>query len=432
MRQLLYCLFLVLTFPIAQLCYGQIPTDPYEEEDTLKIVRSHVPGSGFRLINKPDGVLTFSAYASTRYLNQTGLDDNYTDAFGRTKNIDKRNDLQFQKVMLYFKGWLFDPKFRYLLYVWTSNTSQGQGAQVVLGGNFQYQFNKHLDVGVGIGGLPTNRSMYGQFPGWLRMDARNMTEEFFRGSFTTGIWVQGEIFKNMYYRTMLGNNLSQLGIDAGQLDGGFDTWSSGLWHTTNNYGRMGPYGDFERHNSLATLLGASYSRSNETRQSQPDSEAPENSQIRLSDGTGLFAINAFDTDASVLSAKYEMVNITGGLKWKGFSFDADYFLRWVSKLETTGPIPVDQLFDHGLSLQGSSMLLDKTLQAYLTGAFIFGEYGDPTEFNLGLNWFPFKNKSFRVNAEYIRAYRSPVGYASFPTQVGANGNVFMINLELFY
>jgi hypothetical protein len=316
--------------------------------------------------------------------------------------------------------------------VWTSNTSQGQSAQVVVAGNLQYQLNKYLDLGVGIGGLPTNRSLVGNFPAWLRQDTRTLAEEFFRGSFTTGIWLQGELAKGLFYKTMLGNNLSQLGIDAGQLDKKFDSWSTALWWTTNSYGRMEPYGDFEKHEKPATTLGASFTSSSENRQSQPGSEAPENSQIRLSDGTGLFSLNAFNNGSSVTDAKYHMSSIHGGLKFKGFSFDADYFLRWVTDLKATGALPVDKLNDNGFSFQASGMIVDRKLQAYGTYSLINGQYGDPSEYTLGLNWFPFKTKAFRVNGEYINVKRSPVGYLSYPTVVGANGSVFMVNLELFY
>ena len=34
---------------------------------------------------------------------------------------------------------------------------------------------------------------------------------------TTGIFVRGDIVKGLIYQGMLGNNLSQLGVDAGQL-----------------------------------------------------------------------------------------------------------------------------------------------------------------------------------------------------------------------
>ena len=73
----------------------------------------------------------------SRYLNQLALEETYTDAFGRTKTLDLRNDVQLQKVMLYFKGWLMDPDFRYLFYAWTANTNMGQGAQVVVAGNLE-------------------------------------------------------------------------------------------------------------------------------------------------------------------------------------------------------------------------------------------------------------------------------------------------------
>ncbi len=431
MKRLTLLLFASINF--MQYVKAQIPSDPlFTKEDSVRAVHGHQPGRGFSIVERKEGSLVFSAYASVRYLNQSGLDDTYTDYFGRTSVIKKRNDIQFQKVMLYFKGWLFDPKFRYLFYVWTSNTSQGQAAQVVVAGNLQYQFNKYLDLGVGIGGLPTNRSVIGNFPAWLRQDTRTLAEEFFRGSFTTGLWLQGELSDGLFYKTMLGNNLSQLGIDAGQLDKKFDSWSTALWWTTNGYGRMEPYGDYEKHEKPATTLGASFTSSSENRQSQPGSEAPENSQIRLSDGTGLFSLNAFNNGSNVTDAKYHMSSFNGGIKYRGFSFDADYFVRWVTDLKGTGSIPVEKLNDNGFSLQASGMIVDRKLQGYGTYSWINGQYGDPTEFTLGLNWFPFKTKAFRVNGEYINVKNSPVGYLSYPTVVGANGSVFMLNLELFY
>ncbi len=407
---------------------AQIASNPPEEVST----EDHRPGSGFLLINNKNATLSFSPYATIRYLNQSGIDGNYVDSFGRSHTLNKRNDMQLQKVTLYFKGWLMNPNFRYFLYTWTSNSSQGQGAQVVIGGNLQYQVNKHFDFGAGIAPLPTNRSLIGQWPFWLRQDARPMAEEYFRGSFTTGIWMQGEITKGLYYKSMLGNNLSQLGVDAGQLDNGFDTWSTALWWTTNDFGRLGTYGDFERHEKVATTFGAAFTRSNETKQSQPGADAPENSQIRLSDGTGLFDVNAFNNGSQVQAAKYQMASFNGGVKFKGLSLDAEYFVRWVSDFKTTGTIPVSNLFDTGFTVQASGMLIDKTLQLYSTGSYINGQYGKPWEITSGLNWYVFNTRVFRINPEVIFVNRSPVGYLSYPTVVGATGTIMMINMELFY
>jgi hypothetical protein len=296
----------------------------------------------------------------------------------------------------------------------------------------QYRFNKFIDLGAGIGGLPTSRSLLGAWPFWLRQDARPMAEEFFRGSFTTGIWLQGELTKGLYYKTMLGNNLSQLGIDAGQLDDGFDTWSSAMWWTSNNYSRLGTFGDFEKHETPATMLGACFTRSNETWQSQPGTQAPENSQIRLSDGTGVFGLYAFNDSSWVQAAKYQMISMNGGIKYKGLSLDGEYYIRQISDFEVIGDIGLSKLYDTGYSVQASGMVIDKTIQVYGIASYIDGEYGDPWELNFGINWFCYKNKMLRINPEVILVDRSPVGYVSYPTSVGATGTAYMLNLELFY
>src|ERR1700757_531831 len=138
-------------------------------------------------------------YTYVRYLNQKGLDPTYTDAFGNVKTVQQRQEAQILKVQIKFLGWLFDPKFRYFLYAWTSNATQGQGAQVVLAGNLNYTFNKYLTVGAGIFSLPGARSVEGNFPFWLGVDTRLIADEFFRPSYTSGVWAWGQITKRLDY-----------------------------------------------------------------------------------------------------------------------------------------------------------------------------------------------------------------------------------------
>ena len=233
-----------------------------------------------------------------RYLNQQGLDDSYTDSFGREFDIDIRNDFQVAKVNLTFNGWLFDPDFRYLFYTWTSNTSQGESAQVVVAGNLRYRFNEHLDAGFGIDALPGTRSMTGTFPRFHKVDSRTMADEFFRPSYTTGMWLSGNLFDDMQYKLMLGNNLSQLGVNASRLNDDLNTFSGRIdWMpTTGEFGPQRGFDDFEIHTELATLFGIAATYSEEDRQSQPGTEDINNSQIRLSDGTRILT---WAWDASV-------------------------------------------------------------------------------------------------------------------------------------
>ncbi|QCK15161.1 hypothetical protein [Mangrovivirga cuniculi] len=424
LRLYLLIAFILLFQPV----YSQIPSAPYSSDTSTTDV--HKPGQGINLYKGNFASVKFSFYGQMRYLNQFYDNDTYTFENGNQITLDPRNDLQFQKIMLYFNGFVHTPKFRYLLYVWTSNTSQGLGAQVVVGGNLQYKFNKYLDLGVGITGLPSTRTLHGQFPGWLRTDARPISEEYFRASFTTGIWVQGEIAKNLYYKVMLGNNLSQLGIDAGQLDDGFDTFSGLIYYASENFGQIARFGDFNYSEDPAFKISAAFTRSNETDQSQPGTEAPENSQIRLSDGRTLFSTGTFGENIRVTDAKYEMFSPHFTIKYHGFSLFTEFYMRWISKLEANGPVPFTNFDDNGFQVQASKMLISKTLMLYGYYSKIYGNQGDPYDYGVGLNIYPFKNEVFRINPEIMYVKNSPVGYLSYPLLLGATGNTLMVTAEI--
>jgi hypothetical protein len=385
------------------------------------------PGRGFILVREEEGELGAGVYSYVRYLNQTALDPSYTDSFGRVLPLsDIRNDVQFQKMSWNFKGWLFDPNFRYYFFFWTSNSQMGEGAQVVLGGYFQYRFSDLITVTAGVMPLPTTRSTNYTFPNWLRNDNRVMADEFFRGSYSTGIDAQGEILRGLRYRVAIANNLAQLGVSSLELDSGFNTFSGALWWmpTTGEFGPASGFGDYERHQELATLLGIHYTRSRETAQGQPEIDDFENSQIRLSDGTLLFSPDPFGTGGKVERATYQMMAVNAGVKYRGFSLEGEYYFRWVDDFDVIGTIPVTELYDHGFSLQGSAMVIPNRVQAYATYSHIFGQYGNPSELALGINLFPFRRREVRWNFQALRLDHSPVGGSSLPMVVGGNGWVF--------
>jgi len=383
-------------------------------------------------VENDNGELRFSVFTYARYLNQRALEDTYENASGVTRTLDKRDDLQLQKVVLYFKGWLANPKFRYLTYVWTSNTSQGQGAQVVVAGNLSYNFSERLGLGVGIAALPSTRSTRGTWPHWLKQDNRTIADEYFRASYTSGVWAFGDLTDNLHYHGMIGDNLSQLGVDAGQMDAGMNTFSGALWWTGGGFGTREGYGDFDDHDLLAGSLGGAFTASRESRQSQPGAEDPENTQIRLSDGTGIFEIDAFGSGLAVREADYRMAAFDGALKYRGYALEGGYYLRWVDNLDSNAPLPVDGLFDHGYEIQASAMAIPRTLMLYGFTSKIFGEYGEPWEAGGGGNYYPLETRVLRFNPEIIYVDRSPVGYTSYPLLVGADGPVFMMNIELYF
>jgi hypothetical protein len=397
---------------------------------------SYTPNLGFKLVDTKYGDVNLSIYAYVRYLNQLGLDGSYTDAFGNLKSVQRRQDLQLTKMQIKFLGWILSPKLRYFLYAWTSNANQGLGAQVVLAGNLQYTFNKALTIGGGIRSLPGTRSVEGNFPFWTNVDSRHIADEFFRPSYTSGIWAMGNITKRLKYITMIGNNLSTLGVPASRIDNGLNTFSNALiWFPTGDFekGFSGQgWGDFEHHDKFSTRLAFHYTRSDENKESQPSADQFENTQIRLSDGTVIFTPDIFGKGVTVTDVRYQMSSIDGAFKYKGYSLEGEYFMRWLDNFRGTNTELIPSQFDQGFQLQGTAMVVPQTFQAYVGYSKVFGNYGNPYDFRFGTNWFPYKNKVLRWNAEALYLYKSPVGYTSVSYPVGGRGWVFNTTVELAF
>jgi hypothetical protein len=399
---------------------------------TKKRAPEYVPNAGFLLYDGENGQIYMRLFSYARYLNQQSLDPTYTDFFGNVHAVPQREDIQLVKFFLPFSGWFLDPRFRYYLYVWSANTSQGDPAQVVGAGNLSWSFNRFITFGAGITSLPSTRSTEGQFPYWLGVDDRLTSDEFFRGSYTSGVWIKGELSTKLKYMVMLGNNLSTLGVSASQLDNGLNTSSYSVqWlPSTGEFGLFGTFGDYDWHEKVATRVGLHYTKSKEDQQSQPGADSIENSQIRLTDGSVIFTPNLFGTGITVLDVKYQMESLDAGFKDKGMSVEAEYFRRHLGDFTGLGTDVIEPITDDGYQVQTSAMLVRNVLQLYVSGAEINGDFGDSTEIRSGLNWFPLQKRGLRLNAEWIRLNNCPVGYTAVPYPVGGDGDIYHVNLEM--
>lgn len=390
--------------------------------------------TGWVLVNEPNAQEFLGLMTYARYLNQNALDHFYTDSFGRVLEVDRRNEVQLYKVSLQFKGWLFTPNFSHLIFIWTNNANQGEGAQVAVAGFLRYKFADWLAVSAGIMPLPTTRSTNYSFPKWLRHDNRVMADEFYRGSYTSGVDALGTIAPGLEYRAMIGNNLSTLGVSSKQLDNKFDTVAASLvWMpTTHEFGLAEGFGDYDYHRKVATLIGLHYTHSTETAQGQPAVDSFENSQIRLTDGTLLFSPDPFGTGGKVEKARFQMASIDAGIKYKGFSLEGQWYWRVVDNFQTIGFVPVNKIKDNGVAIQASAMPIKDLLQAYVTYSKIWGQNGNPNEWALGLNVYPFRRREMHLNFEAIHLDRSPVGGFHIPVPVGGKGWVFLTDWVLMF
>lgn len=364
------------------------------------------PGKGFDMVKSHYGSLNISLYAIARYLNQLPGHQTWQDHLGRDREFTGRNDFFWHRTMIWFSGWLGTPKLTYVATVWTVFTTQ----QALIYGNIAYKFNPHLQVAIGVGPNLSVRSMQGAFPFYSSTD-RTMGEESLRGGFTNGMWATGIIVPKLYYKVMVGNNLSSLGIQASKLTRDLST-SATLWWmpTTGEFGPRGGIGDFEHHEKLATRFGASYNHSREDRFNNIGQPSPDNTQVRMTDGVLFFETGALADGVTVDNADVDNVNIDAGFKYKGFGLQTEFHARKLSNFAADGPTPESSIEDYGFDIQASYMAIPKKLCIYAVHSYFFDQFKrNPWELGGGINAYPIKTRSWRLNLQVMHVYKSSAG-----------------------
>jgi hypothetical protein len=387
------------------------------------------PGNGFVVGKTSLGALAISGYVLFRYLNQLPASQTYLPYQGPALSVNTRNDLQLQRIMMFFNGWLFKPRFGYTVILWSVNSI----AQVAVGGNIRWTFNKYFTLYGGTGGLPGSRSMVGVFPYFLATD-RVLTDEFFRPSFTGGVWANGQLyFPALSYAVMLGNNLGSIGVNAAKLNRDLAKSASVFWEpTTGEFGERGGFGDFERHEHVATRFGASYTWSREDRRSDLSLTAPDNTQIRLSDAIPLFLTGAVTPGVTIKVADYSLVAFDAAMKYNGWFLYAQGYFRRLDRLMASGPLPLAHILDNGFDTQAAYMVVPQTVMLFAWTSQLFGQFNKSWELAGGINYFPFQMRNFRVNATAIYVDHSAWNSVSGYYTAGQTGPTFSLAADAFF
>lgn len=368
------------------------------------------PGPGLTAAKAQYGELKLSAYLLLRYLNQLPASQRFEDHLGREHPVDTRHDLQLQRLLVWASGFVYAEKLRYEVLFWAANGS----ARPTLVGSLAYLLNDAFKLYAGVTGLPGTRSMVGPFPYFFGTD-RQLAAEFFRPGFTGGIWATGELFDKVGYKAMVGNNLNRIYQEGGPFNRSFAAAAS-VWvmPTTGEFGPRGGFGDYELHKRVATRFGVSVTSSRESRGDQLAPVSPDNTQIRLSDSSLLFAEGALAPNLTVTRADYNLLAADAGLKIAGVHVQTEYFLRWIRNLRADGPLPVGRMLDHGFDVQVGVQVWPYRMELYAVTSHIFGRFGDSYEVGGGFNVYPLATRNFRLNATGLYVHRSavssPFGY----------------------
>jgi hypothetical protein len=386
------------------------------------------PGRGFQVVKNKFASLNISMYAMARYINQLPPSQTWYDHLGNARKFVGRNDFYWHRVMLWFTGYLGNSrKLTYMATVWTVFTTQ----QTLVYGNISYRFNKHVRMAIGITPNTGIRSLQGPFPFFTSTD-RTMTEDALRPGFTNGFIVTGEVVPRLKYTLMLGNNLSQLGIKANQLTRHLSKGMTLEWMpTTGEFGPRGGNGDFEEHEKLATRFGANFCHSRENRFNNVDTPSPDNTQVRMSDGVLFFETGALAPDVTVQEANYDMFAVDLGVKKNGFALHTEFYHRTLTHFDADGPTPLSSITDNGYSIQALYMLVPKVLCVYGVTTKIKDEFKrNPWEAGGGVNIYPHRTRSWRLNVQCMYVYKSAAGGTFGLYTAGQTGPAITIGTDI--
>jgi hypothetical protein len=123
--------------------------------------------------------------------------------------------------------------------------------------------------------------------------------------------------------------------------------------------------------------------------------------------------------------------LDAGFKYKGFSFQAEWSMRWLNSFQATGPLPDDTIIDHGFYAQAMHMVVKKKLGLYATYGRIFDEFKrNPWEISGGASFYPYGSRSWRLNLHLIHVEKSPTGSSFGMYTAGQSGTTVSLGTDI--
>ncbi|HEY7328174.1 MAG TPA: hypothetical protein VH592_11060 [Gemmataceae bacterium] len=392
---------------------------------------------GFILVRSKDTQhvpfeLRLDLVTQVRYTNLAPSANTWIDSTGTPQPIHRISSWELNRNFIQFSGFALDPRLQFMAILFSSTAID----ETVLLGYIGYHFNDAFDLRAGNWLVPGTREWYTSFRYTLGAD-RLMATTFFRPNISPGIWAQGEPIKGFNYVAMLANSLNRFNQGIDRIGSTFAFGGTAWWEPLGAFG-PGP-SDIENHQSLSTRLGVNLALSREANQgsifndgviTQPLLPNPEDTIIRLSDGTPLFRPDALGPGVTLTAANVQLWTVDAAFKYRGLSLDSEYFFRWLDGFNSVGKAPAfASLFDFGALLQGGCFWIPTKLESYARSSVVSGRFGTGSEFGAGMNWYPKGSRNWRLTSEVLYLNHCPADNALTGYRAGESGT--LVQLQCF-
>ena len=305
----------------------------------------------------------------------------YTNSAGTELPIDDMSSFQLPRGRLIFSGFAFRKELLYNLNIDYNTVSNSQI-------NFRaywmgWRFSDAFALYAGQGKVPGGREWLLSFVDLQGVD-RSMATTFFRPSLSQGIWATGTPSEGVFYHVMLSNGFNTLGSTPRQTSSAMASSGSIWWEPLGSFGRG--YSDFEWHEEPAIRLGTSLVYAPE-RGPQGGGNVPENSPIRLSDGTLITLTGALSPGVTINEFKIGLATVDLAWKYRGFSLSGEFYSQSLFGMHSDGTIPMSSIYQFGGFAQSGYFVIPKRLEPYFRTSYVTGPFGAGQEYAGGVNWF---------------------------------------------
>ncbi|MGV3606021.1 MAG: porin [Planctomycetaceae bacterium] len=344
--------------------------------------------------------LKINSQTTFRYSGFARDANTWTDSSGNVNSIFNSSTAMIPRGRLIFSGKAFLPDLSYLLnidYNTVSNNPIGFRAYAL-----SYKFSRAIEMHVGQNKVPGSREWLTS--SWDAQEGpdRSMATTFFRPSLSQGIWLTGEPLNSVYYHAMVSNGFNTLNQTPNQINSRVCCSESIWWEPWGEFGKG--YSDIQHHEDMALRIGASLSNTKE--EGSQASDFPENSSVRLSDGTLITQVGALAPGVTLQGYSLSLLAIDLSYKYRGFSLSTELYFQELGALRGNGPLPMSSISSHGGVLQGGYFIVPQSVEWYSRNSYVTGGYGSGTEIGSGFNWFIVPGKSnlrFTLDAAWLES-----------------------------
>ncbi|MCC9604868.1 porin [Blastopirellula sp. JC732] len=365
----------------------------------------------------------FGGWGQFRYVGFARDAETWTDNAGVTRPIRNRNEFEVERARLHLSGYAIDKRLTY--YILMDGDTDGADLVDFFYYWWAWEFGEGQKAYFGKRKVAACRQ-------WLlssrncRLIDRPMATDFFRPDRSVGVFGETKLGENGFLEVMLGDGYRTQTTDPSSIDSKLAFAATSYWDPFGDYGLS--ITDYSHTQTPLVRLGHSfvYAPNSGITIGQPIGESD---FIRLTDGTRMTEIGALAPGVTLSEFSVYLYAMDFGAKWNGWSFDAEFYMRWIENLKANGPLPVDNLYQHGYFVEGGYFLIPERLDANIRYSYVTGLYGNCDEYGAGVSIYPCDTRHLKISFDVTKVNGSPLNNTSSGILVGDDGILFRSQLQ---